>query len=949
MFVCRVLGPLEVTVDGVTLDLGGALPRRLLTALIAAGGQAVPDDRLIDTIWSGHPPAKAGTALQSYVSRLRAALGPAERHRLARAGGGYQLLPGEVDTRQFEALVSSGRAAYDEGHPDQALTDLARAIDLWRGEPFIDLTGTTLVEAEVIRLDELREVALEELAASRLAQGDAAGAAAELAQLVKAAPLRERRWELLATAYYREGRQGDALAAIHQARAVLAEELGVDPGPGLIAVEKQVFAQDPRLSGSAFVRRPLNSFLGREHEVGILTEQLAMHRLVTLVGPSGVGKTRLAVEYAAGLTIEGSTSEDGPWIARLADVRADADTTGADTVDTGTEVAGVVARALGLVAVQDDPALAVMRAIGDQPALVVLDNCEHVVAAVGDLVSALTAVCPRLRILATSREPLDVDGEITLDVTPLPWAIDAEGKHIGAAVELLVDRVRAVRPDWSPNKDELMQAQRIAAELDGLPLAIELAAALARVLGLGEIADRLADRFAVLPPVPRGSLAPHETLRTAIGWSFDLLSPRDQAFVVRLWPFEGGFDLAAAEAVWPEADARSAEVLDSLSSLVTRSVVVADTTVEPTRYLLLESIRAYCREVDPDPAGSLAAHAQWVRDRAARSAVGIRDRQAGQYLRLLSRDLPNLRAGVAHDLEHEPELALRTLADLGIFIYRGMHHPEAIRLLEGALDKAPNAPLVDRLKLLNTLTGMSYFAGDHDRTRRLVREVWDQARGLDTPAGFEEAVDHGELLYFVAFGTAVIGELDLTLEVTGYALDFCRTHELTRLIAPLGTVRDVALLKDTHRRSDLAGLAEVAERILASSSRGWTQEWAQFAVAEAYLLHPELADPGVVLGILRETLAKFVSEEDQPYVLNVLRLLACTLDRLGRAEDAVRLLAAVHQHTSRLGFNAPGLIEPGRLWVEDGLAEDLDPVRRAEAEAAGRALSWPAMTALPTW
>lgn len=525
MFVCRVLGPLEVTVDGVAVDLGGALPRRLLAALILAEGQAVPDDRLIDTIWSGRPPAKAEAALQAYVSRLRDALGPAERHRLARAGGGYQLQPGEVDARQFEALVSSGRAAYDEGHPDQALTDLARAIDLWHGEPFVDLTdsdGTTLVEAEVIRLDELREVALEELAAARLAQGDAAGAAAELAQLVKAAPLRERRWELLATAYYREGRQGDALGAIRHARAVLAEELGVDPGPGLIAVERQVLAQDPRLTCSAFVRRPLNSFLGREHEVGVLTEQLAMHRLVTLVGPGGVGKTRLAVEYAAGLIIEGSRSEDGPWIARLADVRADAGT----GAEVAIEVAGVVARALGLVAVQDDPTLAVIRAIGDQPALVVLDNCEHVVAAAGDLVSALTAACPRLRILATSREPLDVDGEITLDVMPLPWATDADGNHIGAAVELLVDRVRAVRPDWSPTNADMAQAQRIAAELDGLPLAIELAAARARVRGLAEIADRLADRFAVLPPVPRGSLAPQETLRTAIGWSFDLLAPR---------------------------------------------------------------------------------------------------------------------------------------------------------------------------------------------------------------------------------------------------------------------------------------------------------------------------------------------------------------------------------------------------------------------------------------
>lgn len=941
MFVCRVLGPLEVTVDGVALDLGGALPRRLVTALIAADGQAVPDDRLIDTIWSGRPPAKAETALQAYVSRLRSALGPAERHRLARANGGYQLLADEVDAQRFEALVASGRAAYDVGHPDRALSDLTEALGLWRGKPFAELTDDgekSVVEAEVIRLDELREVALEELAAARLAQGDAAGAAAELAQLVKAAPLRERRWVLLATAYYREGRQGDALGAIRQARAVLAEELGVDPGPALLAVEKQVLAQDPRLTGSAFIRRPLNSFLGREHEVGVLTEQLAMHRLVTLVGPAGVGKTRLAVEYAAGLTIEGSTSEDGPWIARLADVQT----------SSLPEVAGVVARALGLIAVKDDPALAVIRAIDDRSALVVLDNCEHVVGAAGDLVSALTAACPRLRILATSREPLDVDGEITLGVNPLPWATDddqdAEGKHVGAAVELLVDRVRAVRPGWSPSEADLEQARRIAAELDGLPLAIELAAARARVLGLGEIADRLADRFAVLPPVPRGSLAPHETLRTAIGWSFELLSPRDQAFVVRLWPFEGGFDLTAAEAVWPGADQSPAEVLDSLSSLVTRSVVVADTTVEPTRYLMLESIRAYCRSVDADPAGTLAAQARWVRELAAQTAVAIRGRRAGPQVRLLNRELPNLRAGIAYDLEHEPEQAVRTLAELGMYIYRGMDHPEAIRLLREALAKAPDALAVDRLRVLNILTALSYFAGDRDLTRQLVHEVWAGARQLDEPVGLGATIDQGEVLVLLAFGTAVIGDLELTLEITTYGFDFCQTRGVPRLEFTFQTVRDVALLKDAHRRSDLPELAELAERILATS-HGWMRAWGQFVVGEVYLLHPEV---GVApLEVLRESLAAFVVQRDTPYVLNVLRLLACTLGRLDRAEDGVRLLAAVHHHASRLGFGAPGFFEPGRLWVEEELAAGLDPVRRAEAEAAGRALSWQAMTALP--
>ncbi|MCE7001505.1 winged helix-turn-helix domain-containing protein [Kibdelosporangium philippinense] len=615
MLAVRVLGPIEVVAGDTRVDLGGSLPRRLLAALVSAGGQVVADDRLAELVWGAKPPAKAAATLQVYVSRLRRSLGPEGRDLLERDGLGYRFdaARGSVDASRFAELIEVSRGL----SPGEAMHGLSEALELWRGQPYADLADSDEVDAARGRLTELREVALEERAAARLSSGDATGAVPDLEELVRAAPLRERRWALLVLALYRVGRQGDALAALRRARAVLAEELGVDLGAELQDLERQVLAQDPSLrkrpSG-----RPLTSFLGRHSEIDTIDGLFHTQRLISLVGPAGVGKTRLAVEYA-----------DDPWFARLADVRQSG------------ELPSVVADAIGLVAVRDDPVSAVIRAIGDRSGLLVLDNCEHIVEAVADLVVALLPHCPELRVLATSRAPLGVDGEVTVAVQPLPLEF---------AEALLVDRVQAVRPGWQPTDDERTQASRISVALDGLPLAIELAAARARMFGLGEIAERLDDRFAVLGSVPRGSLTAHATLEAAIGWSVDLLSDSDRSLLLRLWPFEGGFTLEAADAVRPAG--QSETTLELLSSLVTRSVVVADTREMPTRYLMLQSVRAYCQSIDPDPAVAQQEHARWVRDLGGRWVIAVRARRAGQIMPAVSRELPNIRAGLAYLREH---------------------------------------------------------------------------------------------------------------------------------------------------------------------------------------------------------------------------------------------------------------------------------------------------------
>ncbi|HEX4250806.1 MAG TPA: BTAD domain-containing putative transcriptional regulator, partial [Pseudonocardia sp.] len=707
VLLCRVLGPLEVEVAGVKADLGGPLPRRLLAALLAAEGKPIVDATLAELVWEADRPAVLSSALQVTVSRLRSALGPGGRANLVRTSGGYRFRidPGQTDAGQFAAGVELAGEALASGDAADAVRLYTEALRLWRGQPWSELADTPETTGPRVRLNELREVAIEELQAARLASGDASGAVAALSEAVAAAPYRERRWELLVLGLYRGGRQGHALAELRRVRELLAEELGVDPGPGLRQLEQRLLNHDPRLlildappsrattprSSTAPVRRgpgappapfrppgpppagtprplergqpdaapsgpaahakitravarPLSSFIGRRAELALLAGPLAQQRLVTLLGPAGVGKTRLALEHLAGVANRADT-----WLVRLADIA------------TPEGVTLSVASALGVARLSGDPVPAIARALAAQPALLVLDNCEHLVDAVGELAMALLAGCPRLRILTTSREPLGLDGEHIVAVRPL--AVTGANDTDGAAVALLVDRVRASRPGWQPSTEELVSARQICVALDGLPLAIELAAARERALGLAGVAAHLRGRFAVLGAPPRGSLTAHATLHAAIEWSVDLLGEADRAMLLRLWPFEGGFSWQAAEAVQPPG-AVGRPVLATLASLVDRSVVMADTDTAPARYRLLETVRSYCREADPEPAATQAAHAAWVRTFAAEQINLVVGPRAGTAFRALSGELPNIRAGIAHDLERRPVDALRTTAML---------------------------------------------------------------------------------------------------------------------------------------------------------------------------------------------------------------------------------------------------------------------------------------------
>ncbi|MFC0108432.1 BTAD domain-containing putative transcriptional regulator [Kibdelosporangium aridum] len=903
MLVVRVLGPVEVAVGDTRVDLGGSLPRRLLAALVAAGGQVVADDRLAELVWGAKPPAKAAATLQVYVSRLRRALGPEGRDLLERDGFGYRFdaARASVDASRFIELIEAGRGL----SPGEAMHGLTEALELWRGRPYADLAESDDVDAARSRLTELREVALEERAAARLATGDATGAVPDLEELVRAAPLRERRWALLVLALYRCGRQGDALAAVRRARAVLAEELGVDLGVELQDLERQVLAQDPSLrkrpSG-----RPLTSFLGRDTELDTIASLFGTQRLVSLVGPAGVGKTRLAVEYA-----------DDPWFARLADVRHPG------------ELPSVVADAIGLVAVRDDPVSAVIRAIGDRSGLLVLDNCEHVIEAVADLVVALLPHCPGLRVLATSREPLGIDGEVTVAVQPLPPK---------SAEALLVDRVQAVRPGWQPTGDERTQASRISAALDGLPLAIELAAARARMFGLGEIAERLTDRFAVLGSVPRGSLTAHATLEAAIGWSVDLLSDSDRALLLRLWPFEGGFTLEAPDAVRPAAQTET--TLELLSSLVTRSVVVADTSEMPTRYLMLESVRAYCQSIDPDPASAQHAHAQWVRGLGERWVVAVRTRRGGQFMSAVSRELPNIRAGLAYLREHSPDVALHTFGLLALLFTRHVHKKEAITLAWELLRAAPDAPVFDRVRAMVTQTALVAIGGDRDSAIQIISEAFRLAKKMPV----DDPVDVAELYCNLAFCSVEVGCHDLAADAADQGIAIASRHGLSGLVRACETVRAVAFVVRAYAAGDVPAMIEAATAAR-KHGQSFTAGWSSLVLAEVRLrVTGEHTDE--VLDALRHAATVMLRERDMPNALIAFRFGALALARLGRSFDAVQLQAAVLHHAERFGTMPSAMLSQGFDWVDEPLADILPPAERAAAQATGARLGITEMAAL---
>ena len=553
-----ILGPLRVGGPAGPIELPAAKQRSLLAALLLAHREeAVAPARLIDMLWGEDPPATAAKALQVHISRLRRALAPDDRIVTRASGYAIALEPGELDLERFESLVARARAA---GEPGEASALLAQALALFRGPPLADAPLLGPAAGEAGRLADLRLAVLEERIDAELAAGADAALVGELEALAAEHPYRERLHAQLMRALYRAGRQADALDAFRRVRGSLVEDLGLDPGRELQQLEAAILAHDPSLDVDEPARAPeppplpspLTPLLGREAEVeaaAALLDDPAV-RLVTLTGPGGIGKTRMALELA---TRTADRYGDGARFVPLA------------AIDAAVRVVPAIAQALGVV---DDLA----EYLASRELLLVVDNLEQVLEAAPDL-AALLATAPRVTLLATSRAPLRIAGERELAVSPLARE---------PAVELFVTRARALGARVEPGPD----VERICDRLDRLPLAIELAAARSKLLSPAAILERLERRLDLLSGGPRDAPARQQTLRAAIGWSYDLLDPPVQRLFAELGVFVGGWTLEAAEAVC------GPDVLEGLSALTDHSLV----TATGGRFGMLETVREYALE-----------------------------------------------------------------------------------------------------------------------------------------------------------------------------------------------------------------------------------------------------------------------------------------------------------------------------------------------------------------
>ena len=660
-----MLGALEIrAASGEVLEVGGARLRALLIMLALRPGQLVPASQLIDGLWADQAPAGAANALQALVSRLRRALPEAV---IESRPAGYQLRldPGGTDIVRFEELAAAGRAQLS-ADPAGAAATLRRALGLWRGPALAEVAETEFGRAVIARLDELRLLATENRIEADLRTGVNAPLVPELEGLVIAYPMREPLAGLLMRALHASGRRGAALEVYEQTRKRLAEQLGVDPSAELAALHLEILRDEPAPNHHTNLRAELTSFVGRDTELAHVATLLRAHRLITVTGPGGAGKTRLAVEAARA---ELNAMPDGVWLVELAPVTDPAEVTSAVLAALGLREQALLYTRGPLGAPADEQADALGRllaALAGRRALLVLDNCEHVVAAAAALADRVLAACPQIRIMATSREPLNITGEALWTVGPLtlPPGVSAAaetetaaGLDAFASVRLLTQRAGAVRPGFGVTADNAPAVARICRALDGMPLAIELAAARLRTMDPEQVAARLDDRFRLLTGGSRTALPRHQTLRAVVDWSWDLLDEAERALWRRFSVFAGGATLEEAEQVCADpaispAGLRPDQILDLLTALADKSLLTVrhgpDGSKEP-RYRMLEIIRAYGQErlAEAGERDELrAAHARYFTGLAEASQDYLLGAQQLDWLRRLADDQDNLHAAI---------------------------------------------------------------------------------------------------------------------------------------------------------------------------------------------------------------------------------------------------------------------------------------------------------------
>jgi predicted ATPase/DNA-binding SARP family transcriptional activator len=742
VFRISVLGPVAVERDGRLVPVPGGKTSEVLVHLALAAGTPVRADRLVEDVWAADAINTRRNTLQSKIAKLRRAFGDPDL--IVSRDGGYLLAvePSAVDALAVVRDAATAARLLEAGEDRDAADLSGSALGRYRGDPLPSAgTGDWAIPHRV-RLEEARVDLIQTHFAARLRLGGAGELIGELESAVAAHAYQEGLWELLITALYRAGRQADALASYQRVRALLADDLGLAPGPRLQGLERQVLSQDAALRGPERTAGNLPSLsaelVGREAEIAAVSDLLQANRLVEIVGPGGVGKTAVAIATGRGLTGPDGTGPGGVWLARL---------------ETATSADEVLDTLIAALAVTGGEAALVER-LKASAAVVILDNCEHVVDAAAALAIRLLDAVPALRVLCTSQVPLDVDGEAVLELAPLP---------LDAAVELFTRRA-AARHRTPPAGEAARAVHDLCRSLDGLPLAIELAAARTKTLSIEEIGRRLDDRFSVLSDPASRRPERRRALKATIGWSYELLFPDDQRGLWALATFAGGAPLPAVESVLEALDVPPSAAIDVVGRLAARSLVIVDDDGAPAvRYRLLDSIRAFALEALAD-AGltgrAHAAHAAWFAAAAGSSTQGVRSGRQAEHLAFARAERANLDAALAWSAAHDPLLALRIVNGFG-WAWIVLGDSRGAQRILAALDAAGDAaPIPDRAGALLLAAWIEASTGHLELAREHVAAAAERAEAIGDVELQARACYH--LAYVVSHDGAFGQALELT-------------------------------------------------------------------------------------------------------------------------------------------------------------------------------------------
>jgi predicted ATPase/DNA-binding SARP family transcriptional activator len=941
----RILGDVEARSQGRRLDIGHARQRCVLACLLVDVNRPVSADQLIDRVWADNPPHRARNALAAYISRLRQLLGGEDDVQIVREPGGYMLSTDaqSVDLHLFRELASRARAAAD---PVDAAAHFDRALELWRGEALATLdtpwTNAVRTSLEVERLSatlDRNDAALE--------SGCHADVLGELAATALAHPLDERVAGQLMLAQSRSGRQADALETYRRVRNRLVDELGIDPGAKLRQVHEQILAGDddqpidvppaPVVDHHVVpdLPRRATSLIGRERDLQTVTAALAEGPLVTLTGVGGVGKTRLALEVAQG---NNDNFSDGAVFCELA------------PLDSGAALGHIVAAVLRL---KEKPGLGidgtVVEYLRAHELLLVLDNCEHVLDAAASLVEQIVAECHGVSVLATSREMLGVQGERIVPVPPLE---DAD------AATLFAERARAGRPDFDLDREPVGAVAEICRRLDGVPLAIELAAARMRAMSSLDVARRL-DGLRLLRGGARGAHPRQQSVAATIDWSYRLLAKREQALFAQLSVFAGGFDLEAVHGVCAPEGAAEEDTLELLAGLVDKSMVIVRDSSGMTRYGVLETLRAYGRErLREGGIEDLYAnrHAVYYTELTERAACGMHGPDEVVWVERLLLDYDNLRAAFEHTLGcGNVDLALRLVTSVPYLAHLRTGYEYAVwaaRTVEVANADHPLFPAA---------VGVAARAAWNRREFSRVRSLADLVGGrvprrgigrVEYPADvladviLNEGDAHSALAHYEAEVERARRDGDpIRLVWTLFYLPVCHAvlrnpeaglpaaHEAVQVADATGnpSARSMAyyslglVLKKSEPDRALALFDQAAE--LAASVQNLS--WYGIALMESAATHAVHGDPAAAARMFIDVLEHWdrVGDWNQQW-LN-LRYVTRLLVRLGANEDAVAL------HHALLAAGKPSPLTAEHVSSAPGQ----DGSGLAGAQAVARALS----------